>query len=59
MQDVTCKHSIRKKLMLILQYLKSLPKTSDEKLPDPNGALSETVPLLAIMKANEEVSKIH
>ena len=38
--------------------MKPLPKTSDENLPDPNGALSATVPPSAIMKANEEVSKI-
>ena len=44
--------------MSILKYLKSQPKTSDDKLPDPNGALSKTVPPLAIMKANEEISKI-
>ena len=44
--------------MSILKYLKPLPKTSDDNLPDPNGALSATVPPLAIMKANEEVSKI-
>ena len=45
--------------MSILKYLKPLPKASDEKLPDPNGAMSATVPPSAIMKANEEVSKIH
>ena len=44
--------------MLILKYLKLSLKTLDEKLPDPNGALSETVPPSAIMMANEEVENL-
>ena len=35
MWDITCKHSTRKKLLIL--YLKPLPKTSDEKLPDSKG----------------------
>ena len=35
-------------------YLKPLPKISDEKLPDIKGALSGTVPPLAITKANKK-----
>ena len=57
MHDVTCKHSCRK-INVHIVVLETLPKTSDEKLPDPKGTLSKTVPTLAVTKANEEeVSK--
>ena len=57
MQVVTCKRSSRK-INVNIAVCETPAKDLGWEVTRPQGALSETVPPLAIAKANEKVSKI-
>ena len=45
--------------MALLNYVKPVySKTFDNTLPDPDLSLNKVVPIMAIAKANETVSKV-